>query len=72
MFYTFQGMMGDGTVYVAAILPVSHPSLGNDSADADIAGQIASAQTNLDEAAAESFTPGLTQLDALVSSISVR
>jgi hypothetical protein len=30
LIYTYQGLTGDGTYYVAAVLPVNHPSLPAD------------------------------------------
>jgi len=75
MFYTFQGLTDDGSVYVAAILPVSNPVLDTGEAagaNANLENQISNTGRALDEAGADSFTPSLSLLDSMVSSIQVR
>jgi hypothetical protein len=81
LFYTFQGLTEDGKYYVAAILPVSHPSLPA-SFDAVPADQLKVGEaytTYLNDAAKAlegqdeaSFQPSLADLDALVKSIEVK
>lgn len=74
LFYTFQGLTDDGSIYVAAILPVSNPLLdaaASTESDADIAAQIADTANALDQATADSYTPSLAQLDAMIASIEV-
>jgi len=79
MFYTFQGITGDGQYYVAAIFPVSHPSLPPDmtmpeDAEGFIAkfdSYIAGLEDRLDAEEAASFVPNLSLLDALIRSMQV-
>jgi hypothetical protein len=74
MFYTFQGLTDDGSTYVAAILPVSNPMLDTGEAagaNADLENQINNTGRALDEAGADSFTPSLSLLDSMLSSIQV-
>jgi putative hemolysin len=81
LFYTFQGMTHDGEYYVAAILPISHPSLPADGAEipggdfdafADnfetYSAEVA-AQLNAEDAG--SFAPSITILDAVMQSLEV-
>lgn len=78
LFYTFQGLTGDGAHYVAAQFPVAAPNLPAESDIADVdafmagydqylAGTIAA----LDELNPAGFTPDLAQLDAVISSIQI-
>lgn len=80
LFYTFQGLTDDGSTYVAAILPVSHPALPADHAaydgDLDALVQnfdpyIAGVEEELDAQAASSYTPDLSLLDAMIRSLEV-
>jgi hypothetical protein len=80
LFYTFQGLTDDGSTYVAAYFPVSLPSLPNSPQmdEETLAEMITDWQSYLaqtlaliNEQPATAFTPDLTALDALVSSISV-
>ena len=81
LIYTYQGLTGDGKYYVAAVLPVNHPSL---PADGKVTGKeppeftsafptyVANVAKALKPQAANSFAPDLTQLDALMSSLDIR
>ena len=81
LFYTFQGLTDDGQYYVAAILPVAHPSLPADSSqipggDPDAFAEIYDTYANdialqLDGYAASEFTPNLAWLDAMIASLNV-
>jgi len=80
LFYTFQGLTDDGNVYVAAILPVSHPTLPTDQmayeGDLDILVQnfdtyIAEVEEQLNAQDTSSFTPDLSLLDAMIQSLEV-
>ncbi|RCK76804.1 MAG: hypothetical protein ANABAC_3229 [Anaerolineae bacterium] len=76
LIYTYQGITNDQLWYVAAVLPISHPSLPDTSDEAEqeindppaYYSQIAE-QLSLEDA--DSFLPSLTLLDALVSSLRV-
>jgi putative hemolysin len=81
LFYTFQGLTDDGEYYVAAILPVAHPSLPADSAEIPGGDPDAFAATyetyandvalQLAGYAASEFTPDLALLDAMIASLEV-
>lgn len=74
LFYTYQGLTGDGLHYVSAIFPVSHPSLPKDQTGTppgDFAAYLAGVTRQLDEADASSFTPGLSRLDAMIATLQV-
>ncbi len=80
-FYTFQGMTADGSLWVAAILPISNPVLAASPADTpggdmqafvdNYGDYIAGLTQTLNAQPDASFTPSLTLLDALVRSITV-
>ena len=81
LIYTYQGLTSDGKDYVAAVLPVSHPSLpaegtvtGNEPPEfsADFRADVANVVSILNRASADTFTPDLTQLDAMMSSLEVK
>ena len=83
VFYTFQGLTGDGKYWVSAILPVSSPILpadgstlpGGESWDqftANFPTYIVDIATQLNAQAPGSFSPTLAALDALVASITVK
>jgi hypothetical protein len=81
LIYTYQGLTSDGKYYVAAVLPVNHPSLpadgqvtGNEppAFTDDFTAYLASVVAALNPEAASSFTPDLTQLDAMMSSLEVQ
>ena len=80
LIYTYQGLTSDGKYSVAAVLPVNHPSLpaergvtGNEPLEfsSDFAGYKANLANTLNTAAADTFTPDLTQLDAMMSSLKI-
>jgi len=81
LIYTYQGLTSDGKYYVAAVLPVNHPSLpadgkvtGNEPPEfsSDYSAYIASVVNTLNPEAANTFTPDLTQLDAMISTLEVK
>lgn len=81
LFYTYQGLTGDGKYYVAAVLPLNHPDLpldgtvtGNEPPEftSDFPAYLANVVNMLDSQAANSFTPDLTQLDAIMSSLEIK
>jgi hypothetical protein len=81
LIYTYQGLTRDGKYYVAAVLPVTHPSL---PADGKLTGQeppefigahlqyLANSATALNAQPAGSFTPDLAKLDAMLSSLEIQ
>jgi putative hemolysin len=81
LFYTFQGLTSDGNYYVAAILPVSHPTLPADQMayeGGDLDALAASFDTyitdvegQLNAHEAPTFTPDLSLLDAMIASLEV-
>lgn len=81
LFYTYQGITNDGKYYVAAILPVNHPLLpadgtvtGNEPAEfsSDFRAYIANTARSLNVQAADTFSPDLTLLDAMMASLEVK
>jgi hypothetical protein len=81
LIYTYQGLTSDGKYYVAAVLPVNHPSLpadgkvtGNEPPEftSDYTAYIANVVKALNPEAANTFTPDLTQLDAMISTLEVK
>lgn len=80
LFYTFQGLTSDGKYYVTAILPVTLPELpsGADVIEQqssvlnDFQGYLSKLTKNLDQQPASNFSPDLSKLDALVSSIEIK
>lgn len=79
--YTYQGLTADGKYYVAAVLPVSHPSLpatgaitGNEPADfsSNYTAYTAAVAQVLNVLADSTFSPDLTRLDALFASLEVK
>jgi hypothetical protein len=81
LIYTYQGLTSDGKYYVAAVLPVNHPSLPADGAvtgneplefTSDFPTYLANVVASLNPQAANTFTPDLTQLDAMMSSLEVK
>ncbi len=81
LIYTYQGLTGDGKYYVAAVLPVTHPSLpadgtvtGNEPTEftSDFPAYLANVVNSLNPQAANTFTPDLTQLDAMMSSLEIK
>jgi hypothetical protein len=80
LLYTFQGLTNDGRYYIAAILPVNHPSLPADGAitgneplefSSDFNAYINNIVQTLNVQAANTFVPDLTALDAMMTSIQV-
>lgn len=81
MFYSFQGLTDDGAYYIAAVLPVSHPSLPateNDVPGGDFDAFVANIETywaetaaNLEAQPLNSFTPDISQLDAMFESFGI-
>jgi hypothetical protein len=77
LIYTFQGLTDDGRYYIAAILPVMHPDLpATQQGSPEQAAELDDFPEYLTETVAwlsgqppGSFTPDLTQLDALIRSI---
>ena len=82
--YQFEGLTSDGKYYVIALFPISSPTLQADSSidspvpsggiafnESDPAAYFDAVSQNLNNAAPESFTPTLTSLDALITSIKV-
>jgi len=81
LIYTYQGLTNDGKYYVAAVLPVNHPSLpadgkitGNEPPEftSNFPAYLANVVTSLNAQAANSFTPDLTQVDAMMSSLEIK
>jgi hypothetical protein len=81
LIYTYQGITSDGKYYVAAVLPVNHPSLPADvNAIANISLEFSTDYpvylTNvidtLNTQPGNTFTPDLTQLDVMMSSLKIK
>jgi hypothetical protein len=81
LIYTYQGLTEDGKYYVAAVLPVNHPTLpadenitGNEPLEftSDFPAYLANVVNSLNSQAANTFTPDLTQLDAMMSSLEIK
>ena len=81
LIYTYQGLTSDGKYYVAAVLPVNHPSLpadgkvtGNEPPEftSDFPTYLANVVKTLNPQAANTFTPDLTQLDAMMNSLEIK
>jgi hypothetical protein len=81
LIYTYQGLTSDGKYYVAAVLPVNHSSLPADGTvtgkeppefTSDFPAYLANVVKTLNPQAANTFTPDLTQLDAMMSSLEIR
>lgn len=81
LIYTYQGLTDDGKYYVAAILPVTHPSLpadgmvtGNEPDEFinDTQTYLANVAQALNVEASNTFTPDLTLLDAMIASMEVK
>jgi hypothetical protein len=76
LFYTFQGLTADGSMYVAAFFPLYVPSLPDrvqvedwDAFSREYQGYMAGNTSGLEALAAGDFEPHLETLDALISSI---
>ncbi len=79
MFYTFQGLTGDGKYYISIILPVSNPVLPARDAAAqnplftsNYTGYLQEVQNQLEAQPPASFAPDLSLLDGLVQSVEIR
>jgi hypothetical protein len=81
LIYTYQGLTSDGQYYVAAVLPVNHPSLPADGKvtgkeppefNTDYPTYLANVARALDPQAANTYTPDLTQLDAMMRSLEIK
>jgi heat shock protein HspQ len=81
LFYTFQGFTDDGTYYVAAFFPVTTADLPDtiteeywaviNDTEASYATYLAETALVLEQIAPADFTPDLTLLDAVVTSLQV-
>jgi hypothetical protein len=81
LFYAFQGLTDDGQWYVAAVLPVAHPSLPADAGEYtsgdqtaftdDFETYAAEIAAQLEAEAPGSFTPDLSLLDAMMTSLRI-
>ena len=81
LIFTYQGLTDDGRFYVAAVLPVTHPSL---PADASVTGNeppefssdfqvyLANVTGQLNTAASSTYVPDLAGLDAMLRSLQIR
>jgi hypothetical protein len=81
LIYTYQGLTSNGKYYVSAVLPVNHPSLpadgnitGNEPSEftGDFPTYLSTVVKTLNPQSADAFTPDLTQLDAMMSSLEVK
>lgn len=81
LIYTYQGITSDGKYYVAAVLPVNHPDLpadgkvtGNEPPEftSDFTTYLANVVKMLNPQADTTFTPDLTQLDAMMRSLEIK
>ena len=80
LMYAFQGLTNDGKYYISAILPVNHPDLPGGSQGNQLPAKTAADYQEyhtkmvnlLNQQPAESFTPDLKKLDALIASIEVK
>ncbi len=83
MFYSYQGLTSDGKYWISAILPMSNPILpdnGNnppngqswDAFGKSFSTYIADITGKLNSKAEASFTPTLSTLDAMMSSITIK
>jgi len=80
LIYTYQGLTRDGKYYVAAVLPINHPSLpadgtvtGNEPSEftSDYPTYLGNVVKSLNPQLVSTFTPDLTQLDAMMSSLEI-
>jgi hypothetical protein len=77
LIYTFQGLTNDGRYYIAAVLPITQQDLPADTSGIeewpeDVQGYLATTAATLDQQLADSFSPDLNALDALIRSIEVK
>jgi hypothetical protein len=83
LFYTYQGLTSDGQYWVSAILPINNPILPADAANPP-GGQtweqfgnnytpyITDMINQLNSLASDSYTPSLSALDALMTSVTIQ
>jgi len=76
LFYTYQGISNDGRFYVAAVLPVAHPILPDESAYTideafvnNFSNYLADVARDLAAQPPESFSPSLTALDQMMATL---
>jgi hypothetical protein len=81
LIYTYQGLTNDGRYYVAVILPVHHADLPPDSSVTsiepatytdDYPAYLENIINMLNPQPADSFSPNLTALDAMISSLEIK
>jgi hypothetical protein len=81
LIYTYQGLTSDGKYYVSAVLPINHPSLPADGSvtgheppefTSDYAAYMMNVVANLNPQASNTFSPNLTQLDVMMSSLEIK
>ena len=83
MIYTFQGLTSDGKYWVSAILPISNPILPVDGTNPpngqswddfgnNFAKYVADITTQLNAQPPKNYSPTITMLDALVTSIRIQ
>jgi hypothetical protein len=81
LIYTYQGLTGDGRYYVAAVLPVNLaglPANENDLEDlpaefaSDFPQYLSATAGMLDQQPPAAFTPGLSELDAMMESLEIQ
>lgn len=77
LFYTYQGLTGDGRYYLSAVLPITHPALPDDGASEigdwtafteNWEDYIAETITWIEMQEPQTFTPSLTLLDEVMAS----
>jgi hypothetical protein len=79
LFYTYQGLTGDGRYYITAVLPINHPDLPanaqvNDQQAQelrDFTAYLAKTVEWLEQQPGSSFTPDLANIDTLIQSIEI-
>jgi len=83
LFYTYQGLTGDGKYWVSAILPINNPILPAnadnppggvswDEFNNNFESYINDMTNQLNSQTSDSYTPSLVALDALVASITIQ
>ena len=81
LFDSYQGLTNDGKYFVAAVLPVNHASLPADGQMTEENAQeltsnypqyLTAVEGTLNTQAPDSYSPDLTQLDAMMSSLKVQ